>query len=153
PVDRGRSYYATGSVRDVRADRHSVRATVRGGDDYSVLLLRDGPALVVWCTCPYVDTVGMPCKHIVATILHAEARRLDPVSGAISRVDIIDDDLPEEEYEHEYDIDDVFDDDEEEEEEEEPMYTSPPRRRRGRPRGSRNRIPYRAAPPKPLKPP
>jgi superfamily II DNA or RNA helicase len=105
-VHRGRSYFSRGCVRRVQGSRYGLTAQVVGGDTYSVELVRDGAALVVWCNCPYFDENLSPCKHVVALILHAEAKKLEVVAGTIESLDVMDDDLPEEEYEYDIGEDD-----------------------------------------------
>ena len=71
---RGEEYYWRDQVRIERASETQLRARVRGSQTYDVELnFRDG-MLSVWCDCPYFVDNGVPCKHLWATILAAEAQ-------------------------------------------------------------------------------
>ena len=135
-VTRGRSYFASGRVRKVRSDRHTYEAKVRGPNDYSVELMRDGTTLVARCECPYyADNLDL-CKHVVAAILSAEAAGEPVVAGDVRSVDVVDEDLPEDygwdeddrDDEEDWDEDDYEDEDDEDEWEDE---TPPSARTRG----------------------
>ncbi|HET6179040.1 MAG TPA: DEAD/DEAH box helicase [Candidatus Sulfotelmatobacter sp.] len=71
---RGEEYYWRDQVRIERASETQFHARVRGSQTYDVELnFRDG-MLSVWCDCPYFVDNGVPCKHLWATILAAEAQ-------------------------------------------------------------------------------
>ncbi|MBY0495102.1 MAG: DEAD/DEAH box helicase [Cyanobacteria bacterium] len=70
---RGESYFHSGRVTTVQADRTRFAAVVRGSRQYDVLLTLAGDRLVVNCTCPYFEGSLEPCKHIWAAILAADA--------------------------------------------------------------------------------
>lgn len=71
---RGEEYYWRDQVRIERASETELHARVRGSQTYDVELnFRDG-ILSVWCDCPYFVDNGVPCKHLWATILAAEAQ-------------------------------------------------------------------------------
>jgi len=71
---RGEEYYWRDQVRIERASETELHARVRGSQTYDVeLKFRDG-ILSVWCDCPYFVDNGVPCKHLWATILAAEAQ-------------------------------------------------------------------------------
>jgi superfamily II DNA or RNA helicase len=71
---RGEEYYCGNQVRIERASETELHARVRGSQTYDVALnFRDG-ILSVWCDCPYFVDNGVPCKHLWATILAAEAQ-------------------------------------------------------------------------------
>jgi superfamily II DNA or RNA helicase len=97
---RGRSYYNDGSVRITQGDDQEVIATVRGSENYRVILSIEGKTLIVSCTCPYFDQDV--CKHIWATLLTAEARGLLDATPEPTRLRMSDDDD---------DDDDDYDDD------------------------------------------
>jgi len=70
---RGEEYYWHDQVRIERASESELHARVRGSQTYDVELnFRDG-TLSVWCDCPYFADNGVPCKHLWAAILAAEA--------------------------------------------------------------------------------
>src|SRR5256885_1226411 len=73
---RGREYFVSGAVRDVRVENDLIVATVRGGTAYRVALAPSNDALGVTCSCPYFADRFEPCKHIWATILAAESQGL-----------------------------------------------------------------------------
>src|SRR5438105_9250255 len=71
---RGEEYYRRDQVRIERSSETELCARVRGSQIYSVeLKFREG-SLSVWCDCPYFVDNGVPCKHLWATILAAEAQ-------------------------------------------------------------------------------
>jgi hypothetical protein len=70
---RGRSYYHSGYVRLTEGTPWLVQAFVQGGARYQVTLSRDDVVVCGACTCPYPLSHGMPCKHLWATVLAAEA--------------------------------------------------------------------------------
>ena len=71
---RGEEYYWRDQVRIERASETELHARVRGSRTYDVELnFRDG-ILSVWCDCPHFVDNGVPCKHLWATILAAEAQ-------------------------------------------------------------------------------
>jgi superfamily II DNA or RNA helicase len=92
---RGEEYYRSGLVRIVRASDTEVHARVHGSLTYDVKLgFRDG-VLSVWCDCPYFVDNGVPCKHLWATILAAEAQEsLPPATSAPQLVLSDDSELP-----------------------------------------------------------
>jgi superfamily II DNA or RNA helicase len=71
---RGQEYYWRDRVRIEGASGTELNARVRGSQTYDVgLNFRDG-ILSVWCDCPYFVDHGVPCKHLWATILAADAQ-------------------------------------------------------------------------------
>jgi superfamily II DNA or RNA helicase len=84
---RGEEYYWRDQVRIERASGTELHARVRGSQTYDVELnFRDG-ILSVWCDCPYFVDNGVPCKHLWATILAAEAQ--DGLSAATSAPQLV----------------------------------------------------------------
>ena len=73
---RGQSYFAKGRVAITSASASEVVARVRGTAKYRVRLRLRGGRLHATCSCPYFAPFGDPCKHIWATVLAADARRL-----------------------------------------------------------------------------
>jgi hypothetical protein len=71
---RGEEHYWRDQVRIERASETKLYAKVRGSQTYDVELNFRGGILSVWCDCPYFAGNGVPCKHLWATILAAEAR-------------------------------------------------------------------------------
>jgi hypothetical protein len=64
--DRGEEYFRSGRVHISSGNANEVVAEVQGSEKYSVLLLRNGPAIEASCTCPFAQTEF--CKHIWATL-------------------------------------------------------------------------------------
>src|SRR5580658_6818913 len=71
---RGEEYYWCDQVRIERASESELHARVRGSQTYDVELNFGDGILSVWCNCPYFVDNGVPCKHLWATILAAEAQ-------------------------------------------------------------------------------
>jgi superfamily II DNA or RNA helicase len=71
---RGERYFRSGRVSVQSDDEKSVIAIVRGTSDYEVILERNRRSIKAWCSCPYCEDRYMPCKHIWATLLAADAR-------------------------------------------------------------------------------
>ena len=65
---RGLDYYSHGHVESLEDRDESVRAVVRGNQDYSVTLAADEGVLDYSCDCP-VGSDGTFCKHCVAAAL------------------------------------------------------------------------------------
>jgi superfamily II DNA or RNA helicase len=83
---RGEEYFRSGLVGIVRASDTELHARVRGSLTYDVKLnFRDG-VLSVWCECPYFVDNGVPCKHLWATILAAEAQESLPAAAAAQKL-------------------------------------------------------------------
>ena len=72
--DRGQEYYSREQVRIERASGTELHARVRGSQTYDVELNFRNGILSVWCDCPFFVDNGVPCKHLWATILAAEAQ-------------------------------------------------------------------------------
>ncbi|MCL5746079.1 MAG: SWIM zinc finger family protein [Acidobacteria bacterium] len=64
----GYDYYQHGHVESVDASANSVRAVVRGSQDYTVALSSDDGVLDYTCDCPQ-GADGAFCKHCVAAAL------------------------------------------------------------------------------------
>src|SRR5947209_20113515 len=92
--NRGRSYYTSGQVRITQGDDLEVIATVRGSENYRVILSIEGKTLIVFCTCPYFDQDV--CKHIWATLMAAEARGLLTATPEPTHMRMSDDDEDDE---------------------------------------------------------
>ena len=73
---RGQSYFSKGRVTLMSAKPSEVVAKVRGTTKYRVRVRLRGSKLLASCTCPYFSPQGEPCKHLWATLLLADARRL-----------------------------------------------------------------------------
>ena len=65
---RGLDYYSHGHVESLEDTDESVRAVVRGNQDYAVALTADEGVLDYSCDCP-VSSDGSFCKHCVAAAL------------------------------------------------------------------------------------
>jgi len=80
---RGEDYYRQRRVRIDRGSDTEVSASVRGSQAYYVDLDWSGDRLSVWCECPYFLDNGLPCKHLWAVMLAAEAQGyLSPAAAA-----------------------------------------------------------------------
>ena len=92
---RGQDYYRQSRVKIHRGSGAEVEASVRGSQGYYVMLSWSGDRLSVSCECPYFLDNGLPCKHLWATILAAEAQGyLSPAAAAVNPVlecDILED--------------------------------------------------------------
>ncbi|MEJ7636623.1 MAG: SWIM zinc finger family protein, partial [Singulisphaera sp.] len=73
---RGQSYFAKGRVAITSASASEVVARVRGTAKDRVRLRLRGGRLHATCSCPYFGPFGDPCKHLWATVLAVDARRL-----------------------------------------------------------------------------
>ena len=73
---RGQDYYVQRRVRIQRGSDLVVTASVRGSQSYYVDLDWRGDRLSVSCDCPYFMDNEVPCKHLWATILAAQAQGL-----------------------------------------------------------------------------
>src|SRR5579871_150881 len=65
---RGLDYFARGHVKLAAETADGIRAIVRGGQDYAVVLTADEDVLDYSCDCPVGET-GAFCKHCVAVAL------------------------------------------------------------------------------------
>lgn len=65
---RGFDYFSHGHVESIKDEGGSVRAAVRGDQDYTVTLAADEGVLDYSCDCP-VGADGSFCKHCVAAAL------------------------------------------------------------------------------------
>jgi superfamily II DNA or RNA helicase len=82
---RGEDYFRQRRVRIDRGSDTEVAASVRGSQAYYVELDWSGDRLSVWCECPYFVDNGLPCKHLWAAMLAAEAQGY--LSPAVAAVD------------------------------------------------------------------
>ena len=84
---RGQDYYRQHRVKIQRGCDSEVAASVRGSRAYYVELNWRGDTLSVCCDCPYYVDNGIPCKHLWATTLAAEAQGyLSPAAAAVDPV-------------------------------------------------------------------
>ena len=72
---RGAGCHRAGVVNIVAHSATGIRAVAIGTHDYSVRIEAQGRTLVLGCSCPYFEDQG-PCKHIWATALLANHRKL-----------------------------------------------------------------------------
>jgi superfamily II DNA or RNA helicase len=70
---RGDDYYRFRHVRLRGGSEAHVEARVAGSLTYTVKMDYDSGILSLWCDCPYFEDNGIPCKHLWATLLAAEA--------------------------------------------------------------------------------
>ncbi len=88
---RGEEYFWRNQVRIERASETELHARVHGSQTYDVELnVRDG-ILSVWCDCPYFVDNGVPCKHLWATILAAEAKGALSMAASAPQLELSDD--------------------------------------------------------------
>ena len=80
---RGEHYYRTGRVVIDSIADGQITASVRGSSTYSVLLRLEPGRLVADCSCPFLTGNLEACKHVWATILAADERRLLSPAGTI----------------------------------------------------------------------
>ncbi len=84
---RGQDYYRQRRVGIESGSDTEVAASVRGSQAYYVELNWNSDRLSVSCECPYFLDNGLPCKHLWATMLAAEAQGyLSPAAGAANPV-------------------------------------------------------------------
>jgi superfamily II DNA or RNA helicase len=88
---RGEEYYWCDQVRIERASESELHARVRGSQTYDVELNFGDGILSVWFDCPYFVDNGVPCKHLWATILAAEAQGGLPVATSAPQLVLSDD--------------------------------------------------------------
>jgi len=70
---KGEEYYEDGTVEIIRTNNQRLVAHVQGNQRYRVEILRDaGKGYRYTCTCPFYADRQQNCKHIWATVLHAE---------------------------------------------------------------------------------
>lgn len=66
---RGTDYYKEGRVHIRLREENAIGAWADGSDTYNIRINFDGDKIQdCLCTCPYFQTMGVPCKHIVATL-------------------------------------------------------------------------------------
>jgi hypothetical protein len=70
---RGITYFQTQAVNITSGSVVGVEATVRGSEDYQVVIRWEQGTLFMSCNCPFFEDRG-PCKHLWATILAADAQ-------------------------------------------------------------------------------
>jgi superfamily II DNA or RNA helicase len=106
--NRGAVYARDGAVkllpRPSAAD--PLAALVTGNDDYLVTLRYEKRALWASCTCPYHDENVDVCKHIWATLIKCESKKI-AFPGRVD--DLLVDDQTAYPLDDEFDDDDVFD--------------------------------------------
>lgn len=73
---RGQSYKDRGKVKLVTASPELVTASVEGTEKYLVRLRLQEGRLIASCSCPYFHPKGTPCKHLWATLLVVDERKL-----------------------------------------------------------------------------
>ncbi|MCU0227010.1 MAG: SWIM zinc finger family protein, partial [Bryobacterales bacterium] len=140
---RGYQIHANGAVKIEETTANGVEATVRGSSQpYEVSVLEENGLVGVYCECPAFAKFG-PCKHIWATLLVIDEKRLLQGAGDAPKLSIT----------HLNNLDDSLDDDddeEEEEEEEDPFVFDLPRIDRSRGNPNPPPRPAQNSPPRPL---
>ena len=76
---RGLEYYQEGRVHLRLREEDAIGAIVDGEELYNVRITfsADGHIHDMLCTCPYYQTMGVACKHIVATLKMRQAELLE----------------------------------------------------------------------------
>ena len=72
---RGEVCQRVGAVTIKQASATAIRAVARGTERYDVRIEVDDRTLVLSCSCPAFEIDG-PCKHLWATALVADERRM-----------------------------------------------------------------------------
>src|SRR6185369_9011263 len=72
---RGDDYHKMGRVVIDSGSPERVEARVKGSERYRVEINLEANTLKLYCSCPYIASMGAPCKHLWATILESDARR------------------------------------------------------------------------------
>lgn len=71
---RGTEYFKEGRVHLRKRGENMINAVADGEDVYNIQVkLSDGKVESTLCTCPYYQTMGVMCKHIVAALLQRKA--------------------------------------------------------------------------------
>ena len=74
-LDRGRAYYDAGKVKNLRYDKGSYLAMVRGSLPYRVEIRVEGNTIrSMDCNCSRAEA-GQRCKHMAATLIAIERHR------------------------------------------------------------------------------
>jgi len=79
---KGEAYYRDGAVEITKAEPNHIRARVEGTNIYQVSVDWNGTEYNYSCSCPVYDEYGDMCKHLWATVLAADERRLLTVVDA-----------------------------------------------------------------------
>lgn len=75
---RGVDYYREGRVHIRLREENAVGAWIDGTEIHNVRVTFSGDKIQdCFCTCPYYQTMGSPCKHIVATLKLRQAELLE----------------------------------------------------------------------------
>ncbi len=83
---KGEDYFRRGAVRILENDSGRVVAQVQGGDLYDVNIGWNGSEYSYFCTCPHYSDNGALCKHIWATLVAADARKILPGADEMPRL-------------------------------------------------------------------
>ena len=66
---RGREYLVRGKVKEIAYEPAQMKAVVHGTHDYTVLVRHSSRKIESFeCECPYFQTWGVMCKHVVAVL-------------------------------------------------------------------------------------
>ncbi len=66
---RGLEFFREGRIHIKTMDAGTVKAIADGEEIYSISIgIKDGEVGDYFCTCPYYQTMGSACRHIVATL-------------------------------------------------------------------------------------
>ena len=71
-LERGRQYYQSGRVKDLKKKRNQYKASVMGSRSYRVsVTVKNSHVSGMHCTCPYAQD-GARCKHMAAVLYEIE---------------------------------------------------------------------------------
>jgi hypothetical protein len=94
---KGDDYFRRNAVQIVDSEPGQIRARVQGTALYDVSIGWDDVEYNYHCSCPYFLDEGEPCKHLWATLLAADAKRLLPEDAERVEEDEVDE-VEEEEF-------------------------------------------------------
>jgi hypothetical protein len=80
--NKGERYFTSGRVGPFDVTDAAVSATVRGSEEYEVLLAREGRGYLGTCECPFFIDRDEICKHIWAVVIAADAEGVLQPKGA-----------------------------------------------------------------------
>jgi superfamily II DNA or RNA helicase len=129
-IQKGKQYFRQGNVSIIEQDVTSLEALVQGSSrkPYEVMLdwtdAKSDDVFLVSCTCPRFAEMDK-CKHVVATILAADAAKIDDLIPGTGRLYLAEDDDGYDSYNNDEEDYDEYGDNEES------YYPAPARLQRG----------------------
>lgn len=83
---RGREYMVRGKVKRITYEPAQMNAVVNGTREYRVQVRHNGSDIISFsCECPYCQTWGVMCKHVVATLEKAALETENPDSEEMEK--------------------------------------------------------------------